>query len=198
MALWMLHLALKRATSVRSISNLASSLSEASMRMSTVPRTAADFFEPAGRAGGRVVAESRGGRIGIAPSALLATDQTSTLMLAPLVLDFLDPGCCAAGASWRELSESAPAGHLSENATSQSFQTETLRNDGQSLLRLWQLQHVPAMPNKSACRSNSTGVDNPPQQPAPLYADSVRRKRKHKMNKHKHRKRLKKMRHRTK
>ncbi len=30
---------------------------------------------------------------------------------------------------------------------------------------------------------------------APMYADSVRRKRKTKMNKHKHRKRLKKMRH---
>ena len=29
----------------------------------------------------------------------------------------------------------------------------------------------------------------------PMYADSVRRKRKTKMNKHKHRKRLKKMRH---
>lgn len=73
MALWMLHLALKRATSVRSISTLSSSISEASMRMSTVPRIAADSFEPAGRAGRRVVAESWGGRIG-APSALLLTN----------------------------------------------------------------------------------------------------------------------------
>ena len=36
------------------------------------------------------------------------------------------------------------------------------------------------------------------QQDAPMQADSVRRKRKSKMNKHKHRKRLKKLRHRSK
>ncbi len=104
---------------------------------------------------------------------------------------------CAAGAGWRE--EPGPSEQFFEDTTSVSSQNETFRNDRQSLLRLWQLQHVPAMPHRSACHSNSTGVDErPPHQPAPLYADSVRRKRKHKMNKHKHRKRLKKLRHRTK
>ncbi|BDA41936.1 hypothetical protein COCOBI_02-7340 [Coccomyxa sp. Obi] len=127
---------------------------------------AADLFEPAGRAGRRVVAESWSGRI---------------------------------GAGWREVSEPGPPGQFSEDTISESSTKKTLKNASESMLRLWQLQHVPAMPQSSACFSNSTGVEECPlQQPAPLYADSVRRKRKHKMNKHKHRKRLKKLRHRTK
>lgn len=95
--------------------------------------------------------------------------------------------------------ESGPSGRLSEDVTLGHAPTETSRNPRESLLRLWQLQHVPVRPDRDACDSPIAGLDSlPASQQSPLYADSVRRKRKHKMNKHKHRKRLKKMRHKSK
>ncbi len=103
------------------------------------------------------------------------------------------------GDACRHLSECGPSERVSEGITAGHAQKETFRIPRESLLRLWQLPHVPAQAGRDTCDSTTAGVDSLPAcQQSPLYADSVRRKRKHKMNKHKHRKRLKKMRHKSK
>ena len=67
------------------------------------------------------------------------------------------------------------------------------RGQAASVLQMSQVHRALAEADKSLRRNSlhfsyQTGAE-------PMYADSVRRKRKTKMNKHKHRKRLKKMRH---